>query len=40
MESLLPLGDQGALARFRDERAALRWAEAVRASAALSGAVG
>jgi inhibitor of KinA len=26
----MPLGDQGALARFADEAAALRWAEAVR----------
>jgi inhibitor of KinA len=34
MESLLPLGDQGVLGRFHDERAALRWAEAVRALSA------
>ncbi len=30
MESLVPLGDQGVLARFRDEDSALRWAETVR----------
>jgi inhibitor of KinA len=31
MESLVPLGDQGVLARFHDEDSALLWAEAVRA---------
>jgi inhibitor of KinA len=30
MTSLQPLGDQGVLARFPEERAALRWAAAVR----------
>jgi inhibitor of KinA len=33
MEILQPLADQGALARFGDEAAALRWANAVRALA-------
>jgi inhibitor of KinA len=33
VESLLPLGDQGVLARFPDEDQALCWAEAVRALA-------
>jgi inhibitor of KinA len=31
VEKLLPLADQGALARFGDEASALRWARAVRA---------
>jgi inhibitor of KinA len=30
MESLVPLGDQGLLARFHHEDSALRWAESVR----------
>jgi inhibitor of KinA len=34
VESLQPLGDQGALASFADEQAALRWAAAVRGLAA------
>jgi inhibitor of KinA len=34
MESLVPLADQGALARFGDEAAALRWAAVARALAA------
>jgi inhibitor of KinA len=33
VESLMPLADQGALARFADEASALRWAQTVRSAA-------